>query len=109
MIETTHSLLLIFTMAAGTILLRFLPFVLFAKGTPKPVLYLGNVLPHAIIAMLVIYCLKNISFVHVSSFLPEVISGCIVVGLHKCKHNTLLSILVGTIVYMLLVQFVFVS
>lgn len=99
-----HSLLLIAVIAAVTQLLRFLPFILFSKGTPKPFLYLEKVLPYSIMAMLVVYCLKNVSFIRSPHGIPEIISILIVVMLHKWRHNTLLSILGGTISYMFLIQ-----
>lgn len=104
MIDIKYSLLLIAIMALVTQLLRFLPFALFAKGTPKPILYLGNVLPPAIMAMLVVYCLRNTDFTGNSHGIPEIASVALVVLLHKWKHNTLLSIVGGTVCYMLLVQ-----
>lgn len=102
-----HSLILIVVMSAVTVILRFLPFVLFSKGTPKAILYLGNLLPNAIMAMLVVYCLKNVSFVSGSHGIPEALAVVLVVFLHKWKHNTLLSILAGTAAYMVMVQAVF--
>ena len=107
MINTSHSLILIATMAGITMMLRFMPFILFSQKTPKPILYLGEVLPFSIVAMLVIYCLKDINFLGASHGIPELISVVLVALLHKWKHNTLLSILSGTICYMLLVQVVF--
>lgn len=107
-IDYTHSLLLVVTMSVITVLLRFLPFLLFSKGTPKPLLYLGRVLPSAIMAMLVIYCLKSVSIFSGSHGIPEALAIVLVVLLHKWKHNTLLSILIGTVWYMFLVQAVFV-
>lgn len=102
-----HSLVLILTMAAITVLLRFLPFVLFAKKTPAPILFLASRLPNAIMAMLVIYCLKNVSFLSGTHGIPEIMAVVLVAVLHKWKHNTLLSILGGTAAYMVLVQAVF--
>lgn len=90
-----------------TIFLRFAPFLIFRQKTPKIVLYLGQVLPEAIMAMLVVYCLKNVSFVSGTRGIPEAIALALVILLHKWKHNTLLSILGGTIGYMMLVQIVF--
>lgn len=107
MIDVKYSLILIAVMSLMTQLLRFLPFAVFAKGTPKPILYLGKVLPPAIMAMLVVYCLKNTDFTGVSHGIPEIVSVFLVVVLHKWKHNTLLSILGGTVCYMLLVQILF--
>lgn len=100
---------LILVMALVTAGLRFLPFVIFTKGrkVPDVVAYLGRVLPYAVMAMLVVYCLKGISFVQMSFGLPEIISVVLVVVLHVWKRNTLLSIVGGTVCYMLLVQVVF--
>lgn len=107
MISTGHALALIAIMAVVTAAIRFAPFVLFQKKTPKAILFLGEVLPYSVMAMLVVYCLKDIKLLSGSHGLPELIAVLVVVGLHKWKHNTLLSILVGTICYMALVQFVF--
>lgn len=104
MISTSHALGLIAVMALGTMLLRFLPFVLFSKGTPKLVLYLGDVLPYAVIAMLVVYCLKGVDFLAGTHGIPEAISVILVAALHKWKHSTILSILAGTICYMVLIR-----
>lgn len=108
MINVSHSLILIAVMAFITMLLRFLPFFLFSKKTPKVILYLGNMLPYSIMAMLIVYCLKDISFTDGSHGIPEFAAVLLVAVLHKWKHNMLLSILGGTICYMLLVQTVFV-
>lgn len=105
--DKLHSLALILIMAALTAALRFLPFVMFSKGTPKTIVYLGNLLPNAIMAMLVVYCLKNVSFTASSHGIPEALAVLLVAVLHKWKHNMLLSILGGTAAYMLLVQAVF--
>lgn len=105
--DKLHSLALILIMAALTAALRFLPFVMLSKGTPKTIVYLGNLLPNAIMAMLVVYCLKNVSFAAGSRGIPEALAVALVAVLHKWKHNMLLSILGGTAAYMLLVQAVF--
>ena len=105
--DKLHSLAVILIMAALTAALRFLPFVMFSKGTPKTIVYLGNLLPNAIMAMLVVYCLKNVSFAADSHGIPEALGVFLVAVLHKWKHNMLLSILGGTAAYMVLVQAVF--
>lgn len=107
--STLHSILLVLVMALVSYLLRAFPFIVFSgkKETPKFVLYLGKVLPLAIIGMLVIYCVKDISFVAVENFLPYIIAGALTVLLYIWKRNTLLSILAGTLSYMALVQFIF--
>ena len=93
----------------GTMLTRFLPFILFPAGkpTPKFIRYLGKALPGAVFGMLVVYCLKNVNLLGGSHGLPELIAIAIVVGLHLWKRQMLLSIAGGTVAYMLLVQLVF--
>lgn len=93
----------------GTMLTRFLPFILFPQGkeTPKYIQYLGKILPSAVFGLLIIYCLKNVSITGGSHGIPELISIAVVIGLHLFKRNMLLSIAGGTICYMLLVQLVF--
>ncbi len=92
-----------------TVLLRFLPFVLFSKSgkTPKAIERLGRTLPSAIMAMLVVYCLREINFENAAGFLPSLISCVVVVVCHIWKRNTLFSILSGTLCNMLLVQLFF--
>ncbi|HBL40614.1 MAG TPA: branched-chain amino acid transporter AzlD [Ruminococcaceae bacterium] len=92
-----------------TMTTRFLPFLLFPKGKPMPkfIRYLGKVLPGAVFGMLVIYCLKEVDLFSASHGLPELISIAAVVVTHLWKKQMLLSIAVGTVCYMLLVQFVF--
>jgi branched-subunit amino acid transport protein AzlD len=104
-----RSVLLIAVVAIVTAALRFLPFLIFGEGreTPPLVAHLGKVLPFAIMGMLVIYCLKDISFAAAPFGIPECIGCAVVIVLHLWKRNTLLSIGLGTLSYMLLVQFVF--
>lgn len=103
-----HSMLIVAVTAIVTILLRFLPFLIFRnRETPKYVVYLGRVLPYAIMGMLVVYCLKGISFVSAPYGIPELIACLLVALMHIWRRNTLLSILTGTVSYMLLVQLVF--
>ena len=102
----------IFTIGAvilGTMLTRFLPFLLFPSGKPTPayIRYLGKVLPAAVFGLLVLYCLRNVSLSGGSYGLPEGISILVVVVLHLWKRQMLLSIAGGTVCYMLLVQLVF--
>lgn len=104
-----HTWICVAVIALVTAMLRFLPFVIFngKRKTPKMIDKLGTMLPYAIMGMLVIYCLKEISFTHISTCLPELIACAVVGGLHVWKRNTLISIICGTVCYMLLVQFVF--
>ncbi len=99
--------LLIAVMAGVTALLRFLPFFLFRKKTPAYIAYLGKVLPPAIIGMLVVYCLKDVSIFAAPHGLPEAIAAISVVALQALTRKSLISILGGTAIYMFLVQAVF--
>lgn len=109
MIDAGHSLALIAVMAAVTALLRFLPYLLFPEGkqAPKVITYLSGVLPSAVIGMLVVYCFKDVHPLSGSHGLPELIALAAVAGSYVWKRNTLLSVLGGTVVYMVLVQAVF--
>ncbi|MED3056287.1 branched-chain amino acid transporter AzlD [Bacillus thuringiensis] len=93
----------------GTMLTRFLPFVLFPSDRPTPqyVQYLGRVLPSAVIGLLVIYCFKDVNLFTGSHGIPELIAVALVMVLHLWKRQMLLSIAGGTIIYMLLVQLLF--
>lgn len=105
-----RSIVIIFLVALTTFATRTIPFILFPEGkkVPKAVEYLGKVLPPAVIGMLVVYCFKSVEIVNSPFGLPELIAGLTVVVLHVWKRNNLLSIGVGTILYMVLVQYVFV-
>lgn len=105
-----QSLILIAVIALGTFLTRVLPFLLFPanRETPQFVLYLGNVLPFAAIGLLIVYCLKNVSVLSAPYGLPEGIAIACIVLVHLWRNNVLLSIGGGTLLYMALVQFVFV-
>lgn len=105
----SYSVHMIAVIALVTIALRFLPFLIFSgkRETPAYISYLGKVLPFAIMGMLVIYCLRNISFSAFPFGAPELLGCGAVACLHLWKRNTLLSIGVGTVFYMFLVQIVF--
>ena len=104
-----QQIITIAVIALGTMLTRFLPFLLFPAGrpTPKYSQYLGKFLPAAVFGLLVIYCLKDVSLLSGSHGIPELISIAVVVALHLWKRQMLLSIAGGTVLYMLLVQLVF--
>ncbi|MGN0520814.1 MAG: branched-chain amino acid transporter permease [Candidatus Fimenecus sp.] len=105
----TEQIITIAVIVLATMLTRFLPFLLFPadKPTPKYLQYLGKVLPAAVFGLLVVYCLKNVDILSGSHGIPELLAIAVVVALHLWKKQMLLSIAGGTIVYMLLVQFVF--
>jgi len=104
-----HDVWLIVVAALVTAATRFIPFLIFRKkeSTPAFITYLGQVLPCAIMGMLVVYCLKDVRFLSAPFGAPEIIGCAIVAALHVWKRNSLLSIGVGTVCYMLLVQLVF--
>ena len=104
-----HDVLLILAAVLVTMATRFIPFLIFGekRKTPPVIEYLGTVLPCAIMGMLVVYCLKDVSFLRAPFGLPEIIACAVVAALHVWKRNSLLSIGGGTACYMLLVQLVF--
>ena len=108
-LTATQSIAIIAVCALCTLLERALPFLLFrGKEVPEIVRYLGRVLPMAIMATLVMYCLKGITFSSLAGFAPTLIASAATVLLHLWKRNTMLSIFGGTICYMVLIQMVFV-
>ena len=108
-LTTLQTLAIILAVAAGTQLTRWLPFWLFPENRQPPaaIVYLGRVLPPAMMGLLVVYSLKGVSLVSPSHGIPEFLAILVIVLLHRWKHNTLLSIAAGTAVYILLVQTVF--
>lgn len=108
-ISVGRSLLIVFAVAGTIFFTRVIPFLFFPAGKriPPMVQYLGKVLPPAVIGMLVIYCLKAVHLTAYPYGLPEFIAIAVVIFLHAWKRNNLLSIGVGTILYMFLVQAVF--
>ena len=105
-----HDVLLIAVAVLVSMATRFLPFLIFGekRKTPAIIEYLGKVLPCAIMGMLVVYCLKDVQVTGWPYGIPELLGCLTVAALHVWKRNSLLSIGVGTVVYMLLVQLVFV-
>ena len=105
----TQQLLTITAIVLGTMVTRFLPFIIFPAGkpTPKYIQYLGKVLPSAVFSLLVIYCLRSVDPLSGSHGFPELISIVAVIALHLWKRQMLLSIAGGTVCYMFLVQMVF--
>ena len=99
-----NTAILIMVMSGATIMTRFLPFFIFRKKTPGYISYLGKVLPAAIIGMLVIYCLKDITLTAHPFGIPELIAAVCTAGVQVLKRNSVISILTGTVIYMVLVQ-----
>lgn len=108
--SNTQLILMIAVAGACTFATRLFPFALFGgkKEVPKFIKYLGNVLPVAILGILIVYCLRDFEKGSINYILPQIIAVALAAGIHLWKKNTLLSIAVGTIGYMLLIHFVFV-
>ena len=109
MISFSHTLSVILVVAAVTLLTRTLPFILFPgdKALPPFIHYLDQVLPFAVMGMLVVYCLKDVQILSAPYGIPELISVLFVAFIHRKKHNLALSIGCGTVLYMFLVQVIF--
>ena len=104
----SNALILIIVMAVVTFAIRALPFLVFnGKETPEFINYLGKYLPYSIMAMLVVYCLKDLKVAERPHGLPEITAVIVTALLHVWKRNTLLSIILGTVCYMVLTRFVF--
>jgi branched-subunit amino acid transport protein AzlD len=106
-----YAIIIISIAAIVTFVIRWLPFLLFdnkKKQIPKSITYLGDILPQAVMAILIVYSLKFVDFQTISGFLPELISVAVVIIIHILKRSNLLSIGLGTVVYMVLIQFVFI-
>ncbi len=102
-----HELLLIGVVAVVTLGIRVLPFLVFKNKRSPIIEYLGDVLPYAIMAMLVVYCLKGVNLLSGNHGICEIIGVGSVIVLHLLKRNTLFSIFGGTLIYMLCVQVLF--
>jgi branched-subunit amino acid transport protein AzlD len=105
----TQQIIIVAMVVFGTMLTRFVPFIVFPSGknTPKYIQYLGKVLPSSVFGLLVIYSLKDVRILSGSHGIPELLGVITVVILHFWKKNMFLSIAGGTIIYMVLVQMVF--
>lgn len=103
-----HSVLLVAIISLVTMAIRFLPVLIFGRKqkTSELITYLGESLPYAIIGMLVVYCMKDISFLDKPYGIPELIAVGAVVLLHLWKRKTLLSIIGGTVIYMVLIHLI---
>ncbi len=108
-LSVKQTVIVVLVAAVCTFATRLFPFALFGgkKEVPKFVRYLGDILPTAIIGVLIVYCLKDFTGGDINVILPQIIAVALTAGVHLWRKNTLLSIAVGTIGYMLLINFVF--
>ena len=102
----TKAAAAIAVMACVTVLLRAFPFLLFSgkRESPAWLKLLGSILPEAIIGMLVVYCLKDLPSLSAAGMLKMILASASVAALQWFKGNSLISILGGTVIYMLLLQ-----
>ena len=109
-LSSSETLIMILAIALGTMITRFLPFIFFPENREVPpyIAYLGKALPCGVIGLLVVYCLKDIQLLEGTHAFPEIIAILCIITMHLWRKNTLLSIGGGTLIYMFLVQFIFV-
>lgn len=109
MLSTSQMLITVLVAGAVTFATRLIPFAAFGKReVPKIVKYLGDIMPPAIIGILIIYCIKDSYTFDMNTLAPQLIAIALTVIVHLWKRNTLISISVGTVSYMLLIHYVFV-
>lgn len=104
-----HAMVIILVMGLVTFATRLLPVLIFGRGKKVPdyIMYLGKVVPYTAMGLLIVYCLKDVSIFGESHAIPEIIALAIVSGTYLWKRNTILSVVVGTIAYMIMVQLIF--
>ena len=109
MTEYMHVILIIVVMGGATLATRILPVLIFGRGERVPdfILYLGKVIPYTAMGLLIVYCLRDVSILHGSHGLPELIALAAVTASYLWRRNTILSVIIGTVLYMFLVQMVF--
>lgn len=109
MTDYKHAMLIILVMGVVTLATRILPVLIFGRGekVPEYILYLGRVVPFTAMGLLIVYCLKDVSVTDAPHGLPELIALALVSVSYLWKRNTILSVVAGTVVYMFLVQSVF--
>ena len=109
MADYRHAAIIILVMGAVTLVTRWLPVLIFGRNekVPELVLYLGKVVPYTAMGLLIVYCLRDVSIFEGSHGIPELIALAVVSASYLWKRNTILSVVVGTAVYMALVQGVF--
>ena len=104
-----HAMLIILVIGLATLLTRILPVLIFGRGEKVPgyIVYLGKVVPYTAMGLLIVYCLRDVSFLEGSHSLPEIIALAVVSISYIWKKNAILSVVIGTVLYMFLLQMVF--
>ena len=109
MLSTSKMLITIVVAGVFTFATRLIPFAAFGnRRVPEIIKYLGKIMPPAIIVVLIIYCIKDSYSLNINTILPQLLGVGITAGIHLWKRNTLLSISVGTISYMLMIHYIFI-
>ena len=108
--DYTHALIIMLVMGGCVLLTRILPVLIFGRSAqiPEFILYLGKVIPYTAMGLLIVYCLRDVSIISGTHGLPELIAMIVVVASYLWKRNTIVSVVLGTAVYMVLLQMVFV-
>lgn len=109
MIDYKHAMIIILVMGLMTLATRILPVLIFGRGekVPEYIMYLGRVVPYTAMGLLIVYCLRDVPVLESPHALPEIISLAVVVLTYLWKRNSILSVVIGTVLYMVLVQMVF--
>ena len=109
MANPKHALLIIIVMGIATMATRLLPVLIFGNGkkVPEYILYLGKVVPYTAMGLLIVYCLKDVSVFEAPHAIPEAIALAIVSVSYLWKRNSILSVVIGTLAYMVMVQLIF--
>lgn len=108
MSEFWYGMAVVAVCASVTMLIRAIPFIAFGSGQlPPAVEYVGKMLPRAVMVTLIIFCLRNTSFTEGSHGIPEIVCALLCVVLQKKLDNAIPSIAISTVLYMILIRFVF--
>ena len=104
-----HAMIVIIVMGIATLATRIMPAIIFGRGekVPEFILYLGHVVPYTAMGLLIVYCLKDVSVLDAPHGLPEIIALAAVTLTYLWKRNSIFSVVIGTALYMFLVQTVF--
>lgn len=109
MTDHRHAIIVIAVMGLAVLATRIVPVLIFGRGekVPEFILYLGRVVPYTAMGLLIVYCLRDMPLLEAPYGLPEIISLAVVTGTYLWKRNTILSVVIGTVLYMFLVQSIF--
>lgn len=108
--DYTHALIIMLVMGGCVLLTRILPVIIFGRSehVPEFILYLGKVIPYTAMGLLIVYCLRDVSILGGTHGVSELIAMAVVVASYLWKRNTIVSVVLGTAVYMVLLQMVFI-